>query len=76
MTSLKGLILAVLMAILLLGSLSTDAAAWPRVRVYAGIPTVAVVKVKPGPNFVWVEGHYKINKHGRMVRVPGHWKRI
>jgi hypothetical protein len=76
MKSLKNLLFAGLVAVLLLGAFSTEASAWPRVRVYAGVPTIGVVKVKPGPNYVWVEGHYKINKHGRLVWIPGHWKRI
>ena len=31
---------------------------------------------KPGPKYIWVAGHFKINKHGKSVWVPGHWKRI
>lgn len=25
---------------------------------------------------VWISGHYKVNRHGRVVWVPGHWRRV
>jgi len=38
-------------------------------------PKVVVVKTaKPGKNFAWIEGHWKVsgNKH---IWIKGHWKR-
>ncbi len=37
---------------------------------------VEVKPAKPGPNFVWVEGHWKWKGRRRgHVWVPGHWRR-
>lgn len=30
---------------------------------------------QPGPNYVWVPGHWKRGPRGRRVWVAGHWKR-
>jgi hypothetical protein len=38
--------------------------------------TPSVTLSKPGPKYVWVKGHWIINKHGKKVWVPGHWKKI
>ena len=74
--SLKSILLTGLAVIFLTVAFSSEASAWPRFKVYAGVPTVGALKVKPGPNYVWVEGHYKVNRHGQWIWVPGHWKRI
>lgn len=47
----------------------TETNAGPRLRYYSN-----TVKLKSG--YVWVEGQYKINKHGKRVWIPGHWKKI
>jgi len=50
-----------------------ESISWPRYRVYT---TPKVYVVKPGPNYVWVDGHWKVNKYGKTVWVPGHWKKV
>jgi hypothetical protein len=29
---------------------------------------------KPGPNYIWISGHY-VMRHGRWVWVSGHWEK-
>ena len=43
-------------------------------RIYTQVFSAGIIKPRPG--FFWVEGHYKINRYGRMVWVPGHWNRF
>ena len=46
-------------------------------HLFANTTSVTVIsKIKPGPKYVWVAGHYKHNTYGKLVLVPGHWKRI
>ncbi|MCI0449516.1 MAG: hypothetical protein L0Y79_06995 [Chlorobi bacterium] len=72
MKSIKSVLLAFIMIMGLIGINTSETNAGPRVRIYVGTPKIH----KPGPNYVWVEGHYKINKYGKLVWVPGHWKRV
>jgi len=65
-------ILAVIIIAVSIFAVSDIALAGPRFRVVVGAPLI----VKPGPNFVWVEGHYKLNRFGILEWVPAHWKRI
>ena len=44
----------------------------PRIHTYVYYTGI----IKPRPGYFWVEGHYKVNRFGKMVWVPGHWKRI
>ena len=73
MKALKTSIIALFFLIILVAGSTADAG--PRVRVYIGAPKIGAALVKPGPNYVWVEGHYKLNVFGKWVWVPGHWKR-
>ena len=73
MKTVKTLILTVI-TLFLFSAFSTEANAWPWVKVYAGVPVEKTVK--PGSKYVWVAGHWKINKFGKKVWVPGHWKRV
>jgi len=69
----KSIIIAILFVIGFLCLNFNETNSWPRYRVYTA-PRVKVVK--PGPNYIWVEGYYKINKFGIKVGVPGHWKKV
>jgi hypothetical protein len=68
MKALKHL-LPILITVFMFTAFTTEANAVPRVK-------ICTVVVKPAPKYVWVSGHYKINKYGKRVWVPGHWKRI
>ncbi|HMT12843.1 MAG TPA: YXWGXW repeat-containing protein [Ignavibacteria bacterium] len=37
---------------------------------------VSVVKHKHRPGYKWISGHYEKNKFGKLVWIPGHWKKI
>jgi len=74
MRIIKKITITAFLIFIILGFTSQEAKSWPRVRFYAGIPNTVVVK--PGPKYVWVEGHYKVNKWGKFVWIPGQWKRI
>ncbi len=37
---------------------------------------VSEVKHKHRPGYKWVTGHYEKNKFGKLVWIPGHWKKI
>ena len=59
------------------------ALASPHVHVGVAAPTivarapaieVAVRPVRPGPAYVWVDGYYTRDHHGRAVWVDGYWK--
>ena len=43
-------------------------------RIYAPVVTTGIIKPRPG--YFWVDGHYKVNRYGKMVWVPAHLKRI
>lgn len=53
----------------------------PRVGVGVRVDTrAAPVRVvhrpaRPGPNYHWVEGHWRVQRPGHRVWVPGHWQR-
>lgn len=34
------------------------------------------IKHKQRPGYKWVAGHYERNRFGKLVWIPGHWKRI
>jgi len=73
MRTTKSIIISVMLIIGFLGLSVKDSNAWPRYRVYK----TPVVKIsKPGPNYVWVECHWKFNKFGKKVWVRGHWKKV
>lgn len=60
----------VLLACFLLVAISACVVARPRV---APPPLKTEVRpVKPGPNYVWISGHWKWS-HSRYVWVTGHW---
>ncbi len=65
-------ILAVIIIAVSIFAVTGSAQAGPRFRIVVGAPVV----VAPGPNFVWVEGHYKFNRFGILEWIPAHWKRI
>jgi len=69
----KSIIIGLIIVLGLLCLNINEANAWPRNRFYTG-PVVTVSK--PGHNYIWIEGHWKINKFGKTVWVPGRWKRI
>jgi hypothetical protein len=71
--SLKRIFITGLFLFLFLGIVN-NAQSWPRFVV--GLAPVEVVTVCPGPNFVWIKGHYKVNIWGNFVWVPGHWLRV
>jgi hypothetical protein len=73
MKSIKSVIAALILVMGFLFISTGETNSWPRFRVYTS--PVKVVN-KPGPNYVWVGGHYKFNKYGKAVWVPGHWKKI
>jgi len=68
----KSIIITLVMFIGLLSFNIGETNAGPRVRIYVGTTKIH----KPGPNYIWVEGHNKLNKFGKWVWVPGHWKRV
>lgn len=69
----KSIIYAILIVFGILAFSTGESNAWPRHRLYKDhIVTVS----KPGPYYIWIEGHWKINKHGKKVWVPGHWKKV
>jgi len=54
---------------------TADAA--PLVKVGVHVPTVHVrvgVPPRPGPNHVWVAGHWTHDRHGHGHWVSGHWR--
>ena len=73
MKAVKTLILTVI-TLFLFSAFSSEANAWPWVRVYTDVPVVKTVN--QGPKYVCVAGYWKINKHGKKVWVPGHWKKV
>ena len=60
-----------LLAFLLIGSY--DANAQIIVKIKPRAPKVVVVHKKHRPNYIWVEGHWKVNRYGKYVWVEGHW---
>ena len=42
----------------------------------ASVTNTENVSVKFAPEFVWIKGHYKVDRFGFVVWVPGHWRRI
>ncbi len=66
----------ILLSFILTFANSSTVFAGPRIKVTFGKPNTHIVYSKPGPNYVWVEGHYKLNKFGKLVWVPGHWKKV
>lgn len=76
MKSIKRTLLTLTLIIIFLFANSSNVFAWPRVTFAFGKPNSHIVYAKPGPNYVWVEGHYKLNKFGKLVWVPGHWKKV
>jgi hypothetical protein len=66
---------------------STAAQAKPFVTVKVGVPTVLVAPppvvvvpravvvrpASPGPNYVWIEPHWRSDAYGRRMYVAGHW---
>lgn len=68
----KSIIMAliVFMGFITLNTSETNAT--PRLGIYIGSANIH----KPGPNYVWVAGHFKYNKFGKKVWVPGHWKKV
>lgn len=72
MKLIRNIFISALFGVLLIGGITTETQAWPKVPMHAG-----VVKInKPGPQYVWVNGHYKRNAFGKLVWVPGHWKKV
>ena len=68
----KSIIFTLFLVLGVISFSTTEANAWPRYRLYT---TPLVTVSKPGPNHIWVEGHWKVNKHSKKVWVPGHWKK-
>ena len=76
MKTLKMSVVTLIITLMFAAGISTDVNAWPKVRVYVGTPRIGLTVVKPGPNYVWVEGHYKLNIYGKWLWVPGHWEKF
>jgi len=62
--------------IMLFAGITNEVNSWPRFGVVFAPAPVEVVTVRPGPNFVWIKGHYRTGRWGYLSWVPGHWKRI
>lgn len=76
MNFIKISILAII-TFLTINSFSNDVFSNPRVKVRVITPRVKVVTiVKTRPCHKWIKGHYRRNRHGRLIWVPGHWKRF
>ncbi len=73
--SLKNLILSAIFGIILFVA-SNNIYSAPRVEVVFGPTPIEVITTCPGPGFIWIRGHYRFGLWGRMVWVPGHWRRI
>lgn len=74
--SIKTITLASILGVIMLTASVNTTSAVPRVVVALNAPPVEVIKVSPGPRHKWVRGHYRVRLRGRMVWVPGHWRRI
>ena len=48
----------------------------PRLMAAETKAPVSEVKHKHRPGYKWVTGHYEKNKFGKLVWIPGHWKKI
>jgi len=70
MNFIKTLIIALITLTCFIALNTSGLEASPRLSVY--VSSIS----KPGPNYVWVAGHYTRNKFGKLVWVPGHWKKI
>lgn len=71
MRTIKTSILTVLAAIVILCAVNTTSYSTETQKV-----TISNDIKKPGPRYVWVSGHYKHNKFGKLLWIPGHWKRV
>ena len=70
MKTIKTSILTLIAAVVILCGVNTSTYS-------AETQTVTIsVNKKPGPNYIWIAGHYKHNKFGKLIWVPGHWKRV
>ncbi|MEZ4241516.1 MAG: hypothetical protein R3F59_36270 [Myxococcota bacterium] len=45
----------------------------PAPVVVAPAPVVLVRPARPGPNYVWVDPHWRADRFGRRTFVAGHW---
>ena len=54
---------------------TSDAYAGGRIALIVNTPVVETVNVSPGPGFFWIRGHYRFDRFGFRVWVPGHWAR-
>lgn len=62
---------------LTINSFSNDVYSKPKVKVRVIAPRVRVVTtVKTRPCHKWIKGYYRRNRHGHLIWVPGHWKRV
>ena len=76
MNIIKISILAII-TFLTINSFSNDVFSKPRVKVRVITPRVKVITtVKTRPCHKWIKGHYRRNRRGRLIWVPGHWKRV
>ena len=75
MKSIKTIIIAGLLILMMILGYATESNAYPKVRIYAA-PRLGFYVSKPGPDYIWIDGHYKYNRYGVLVWVPGQWKRI
>lgn len=69
MKPVKSILIALILLIGFFAVNTAEANAGPKLRYYT-----TSVKMKHG--YIWVEGHYKINKYGKRVWIPGHWKKV
>lgn len=72
---------SLLLSLLFLLNMAHSYAGGARVKVCIGRPApthVVVIKPdRPGPDFIWIEGHYDWSPRlNRYVWVEGHWKRV
>jgi hypothetical protein len=72
----KTLIIAII-SFLVINLFSVDIFAKPRVRVCVKAPRAGLITiVKTRTCHKWVKGHYRRNRYGRIIWVPGHWRKV
>ena len=73
--SIKTIILASILGLILITASIKDVSARPSVVVALKTTQIEVDTTSPGPRYKWVRGHYRVRLRGRMVWVPAHWRK-
>ena len=76
MKTITSILAALILTVLTFTAAPDNANAGPRFGFYVGFGAPAVVVSRPGPDYVWVHGHYRYNIFGQLVWVPADWKEI